>query len=740
MIIGLTLISILGPAITKFIIQAILGKPDFGDFVSSLLEGRIEYNKEKATIEKQISLITQGVSNSLLDYLKNEDVIFDKDQLKRIIKVLSETLGNHGVDTSFLAARDFDISILNKYLLDNSKDKIRDFSEIEKDFYSRLVYETSKSINKNAGNLNNFIGATMIEILRRQTNSSVEMNNLQEMVRDTSLQFNDKLMIIINLLQERTPISIQNNHEPEVTKKIIPQSAPSLTLVNLPQLNFEEKQSLLTSRNENIPLFFRYLDCMDSVRYSEGSETPPDPFLRDLYMKTQVILTLLSGDLVVITENQFCDSQGFLKLFEEISRAAGDNPVPFIVAKQTPKTSLFDIVAKNIGKTSKVSRLDTYQLSGWPFLNNDHERRISWSLSIKKGKRPEKTKGDEDIWLDRLFLAFRKLENQTIDAQSVPGAYTMAQLYNLLINVSEKSLIAFRENIEGPVEMFKGDEVFDAAKEILYLIRLCSIAQPIKNRSLAKAWIKDQDIPDELCNGFLELADLLYNFVLGIASSARFVQMSTFRSPQDNYYIKAAYFLATYVQKEVSISVQKNTGTHDFKLTLESHDWVEDKNSFNQLNQLNIINEVLNHVPWENLINCKNKDPWKFSIMEYKLALVDLEESISLFEKNPNIPLLREAINSQQAFVKGRWENHIKQSNFINNDYWHIRKNKVILANPNGTPSRLPIQFRYEPFATPRWQSIGDFPDLGMGEKIKGHFEFRNKNWSQDLKKLLESN
>jgi hypothetical protein len=711
--------------IVKFVIELCLNKAEFGDLAFGVVQSGAAIIKNSTTIAGMMKNETKDVSNSLSNYFKHEKGNFSRDQLNRITKVLNQAIDGIHIEPGFLATHDFNQSYLKELIFKQTKEEVKYFSNVENEFFNRLVDEVSIRIISIYEKMPDEIIPTLKEILKRQTQTTSQIDDrsgaIMDLVVESSHGTNQMVEEIRDLLME---VLQQRRKEKPVRTKILRKPKPS-SAGDLPQTS--------TPITSDTSPFYRYLDCLDSVRYAKGKEIPTNPQLRVLYMKIQIIITLLSGDLIVVTENQFFDSQGFLQVFDEISRAAENQPLPFIVAKRDPKASLYDIVAKNIGKFKENSVLETYQLSGWPYINTKFERRISWAESIKNKAKPIDTRQDERIWLDRLFNVFEKLENQTIKTKQVPANSTMDQLYKILINSTDKKINNFRLNIEGPDEILKDEMVFENSKEIIRLIRLCATDHPIENRSFAKAWIKNRLEEAELRIGFLELADLLYNFVLGIASSARIVQMSTFRSPKDNLYIRAAYFLALFVQNEVAISARNISTFRNFQISIVADDWINCEATFDHLSNMQSINKVMANFPWKDLLSCIDKPNWKSSLVEYKKALIELEKQVRLFKKSPRSPIRNQAVESQMAFVSDRWANHIKNSKFLNNKYWHLHPDKICLSVPKGNVRDLPITFQYRPFSTSKWQSISADPEVGITKTIKGRSEFRDINWMSEV-------
>ena len=107
--------------------------------------------------------------------------------------------------------------------------------------------------------------------------------------------------------------------------------------------------------------------------------------LRILYVKAQLFLALILGDSIVVTENQFFDSLGFIETFDELYRAANGtlfrDDLPIRVALRPTNVDVFQAVSKNFENESFV-------LSLWEKLDADVDRRKRWANSITHKEKP----------------------------------------------------------------------------------------------------------------------------------------------------------------------------------------------------------------------------------------------------------------------------------------------------------------------------------------------------------------
>jgi hypothetical protein len=525
-------------------------------------------------------------------------------------------------------------------------------------------------------------------------------------------------------INHNVPLTPDSTNPPTTNEK-------SKGLLVMPGKLIDDKTTLPVPQSDLLKYQIkRYLDCMDSVRFSVRVDEKPDLLLRHLYLKAQFVLAILSGDVIVVTENQFFDSRGFLEIYGELcSFAKSDNlPIRIALSKRSPNLILYDLVADYFSTIRNDSgELEPYHLSGWPELSEDLKRREHWADAIRHGKKPTEVHPGETIWLDRLFSAMEGLKGQIIPTAPVTSDDLLEKLFSMLNegNIEER-IDHFRKNAEGLSEMLRTDTVFNSAKCLLELVHQCALKAPIKKRSQVKNWLRlngsfhtnsGRNITWSQKEGLLELTDLLYNQVVGIFSSAPLIHISTYRSPYDDNYVKAAYMLAVYIRR------QKSINSSDLKISIEAHDWVKNRVRYDTRQ----IEKVLANVPWEKLLSCTEHEEWCNSLRKYKLALFNLEEKVTSYERGEtNTALIRE-IEREEPEVIELWNRHIEESSFINNDYWCISDDSIHLLCPEGNPGKeIPVFIQYEPLTSPIRQAIS-YPELGLNEKIKGQLERRVK-------------
>lgn len=120
----------------------------------------------------------------------------------------------------------------------------------------------------------------------------------------------------------------------------------------------ETSDAVDDEQKSNNGSMIRFLDSLDSARYSHQAIYDNSRLLSVLYVKAQFFLAIVTGDSIVVTENQFFDSLGFLESFDELHRAAEavnlETDLPIRVALRANNTNVFQAVANNIGNEAFV--------------------------------------------------------------------------------------------------------------------------------------------------------------------------------------------------------------------------------------------------------------------------------------------------------------------------------------------------------------------------------------------------
>jgi len=420
-------------------------------------------------------------------------------------------------------------------------------------------------------------------------------------------KLNDKLKLIYLRrtadATERTATGVEKLvaiHE----KSLIPKKPIGINKV----INKEDTLSVPFSiaQEPNIGPRIRFLDALDSARFSSESGLVYSQLLRILYVKAQFFFALITGDSIVITENQLFDSLGFLEAFNEIYRAAQEvgfsKDLPVRVALRS-NTDVFQIVANHIGNESFV-------LSLWGGVEKRQAgSRKLWADSIRSKQKPpdEITSEEEKRLLDKLWTALEYFSpERCVPAQNIPMEFT--ERINRVIALEDDDIEDMRIGVRNDIpqrKYFNTKSESDAAKELRDVLREIQKREgEIKTRSLIRRELEKHD-NHELKAGVIELTDGIYNQTLGIATNAMLIQTSTF-PVHVNKYVTAGYWLSTFVQDT------SNPSNNYIHWELFSYDHFENleglDDSRREKKVLLMLEAARQNVPWRKIIEMQGRN------------------------------------------------------------------------------------------------------------------------------------
>ena len=133
---------------------------------------------------------------------------------------------------------------------------------------------------------------------------------------------------------------------------------------------------------------------------------------------------MISGDTIVVAENQFFDFWGFIETFDELFHAAKETNLkanlPIKVALRDKKVDVFQVVAKSIGN-------EKFDLTLWKDLEGQVDRRKLWAESFRNKQRPntEIVLEEEKKLLDKLWtvLEYFTPDHQCVEAKNIPEEF-----------------------------------------------------------------------------------------------------------------------------------------------------------------------------------------------------------------------------------------------------------------------------------------------------------------------------
>jgi nucleoside phosphorylase len=432
-----------------------------------------------------------------------------------------------------------------------------------------------------------------------------------------------------------------------------------------------------------------FLDALDSSRSSTFTNKEIQSLINEVYIKAQFVLAFIMGDLIIVSENQFFDSYGFLETVDQIlkiSKTIKINTkvsIPIRIALRE-NSDVFLTVAKHF-------RNDKFALSLWKNLNGSTRRHI-WASAIEKREIPalNSIMSDEFVILEKLWNVLEYFTpDKCIRAKSIPEEFSIR--INKIINLNDNQID----------DLYMGDKKYlheicycDAAKDIRDLLKEINHKfGPIKDRSRIREALKEYK-NESIKQGVIELTDNIYNQTLGIATNASLKQNSFFPS-NPNDYIISGFCLSTYIQ-DLRNDFDKNCNWFLF-----SFDYFEDIERIDYSQTVNEVYQILENanysVPWEKLILLQQSSEWRKKLNRFNNCL---NNQITI-EKDLSIENLADEIKSNLIIKKKKllldlikyWNSLILYVQaFLCDQNWQISPNTIYLGK-NGL---RPINFNYQ--------------------------------------------
>lgn len=459
----------------------------------------------------------------------------------------------------------------------------------------------------------------------------------------------------------------------------------------------EASDAIDNDQKSNNGSMIRFLDSLDSARYSHQTIYDNSRLLSVLYVKAQFFLAIAAGDSIVVTENQLFDSLGFLESFDELYHAGeavgSETDLPIKVALRANNSNVFQAVANNIGN-------EAFVLTLWKDLESDSERRKLWAEQIGNAQKPgnEIVLEGERLLFDKLWTALKYFTpSRCVSADNIPTEFS--KRIKRVVELKNENLDDLYTGISMGVQQrkyFNTKLEVDAAKEIRdVLVAIQEKLGEIKTRSLIRRELLSQE-NQELREGVIELTDGIYNQTLGIATKAMLVQSSTF-PPRINKYVTAGYSLSTFVQDTSNpFNYYVNWEIYSFD-HFENLEGLDDQRRKNELTL--ILETARRNAPWEKLIELQGKAAWQSSLGKFKDGLAKLQAvektlSIGSLSGSKRKKLESERQNYQKELRKN-WTLHLSNvSKMTANEFWNIAATEISLNHPSLQYSvRIPYSF-----------------------------------------------
>ena len=440
----------------------------------------------------------------------------------------------------------------------------------------------------------------------------------------------------------------------------------------------------------------RFLDALDSARFSSDSIYNEARLFSVVYVKVQFFFAMISGDSIIITENQLFDSFGFLETFDELHNAAnkmGLKELPLKVALREGN-NVYQTIAKHIENKD-------FLLTLWKDLDKDVERRKLWAQFIRNQQKPPeklvRESSDENLRLDRLWAALGYFTpNRCVSADNIPGEFS--KRVKRITELSDKTLINLNTGIffGADERVYLKDDEVDAAEEIRnVLLEIQDKLGELRTRSMIRQELAHY-ANEELREGVIELTDGIYNQTLGIATRAMLIQSSTF-PPRRNKYVTAGYSLSTYIKDTTNLFNQ----FVDWELF--SFDYFENLQRLNYKDTeekwIAILETARKNVPWTKLLEMQNHKNWQESLKNFRGSLTKLQTVVRRYRRGSFPSEQRENLEVErrlgQSELENNWKQHIENvSAMVNNSYWKIDSMAISFTDPGVEYSiRVPYSF-----------------------------------------------
>lgn len=378
---------------------------------------------------------------------------------------------------------------------------------------------------------------------------------------------------------------------------------------------------------------FRFLDSLDSIRFRPHFDFAD---IRQLHARADVILSLMFGDGVVISENQLVDSLGFISLFPELVKLgiAHNVDIPIRVALRDPALGIYRSAAAMFGNIDQDDPRKRFQLSLFRELDESYKRRKIWADCISRGELPPQgdVREDEQNTILGLMDVLKQLTSPSLAEFSVAKSENMP--FILADNITQISELAtkadeferlFVEQVDPRYPQivqpeWLAESQHSLAREIVAAVHEFEIKYGrISRRSLIHNNIDDVE-RTELQQGILEVADSLYNFNLAVSTHSDILSDTAARDLA-NPYVVTARALTNWAKETSAIPV----GLSPKISTVNPEGWIT-TSDFIWLVSLHDQEKrrILDEMPLEACVSMLAEPEWKNSMAEYKYELANL--------------------------------------------------------------------------------------------------------------------
>jgi hypothetical protein len=378
---------------------------------------------------------------------------------------------------------------------------------------------------------------------------------------------------------------------------------------------------------------YRFLDTLDSTRFNKEQSSQQ----RYLLAKVEILMSLINGDGIVISDSLLADSGGFLDVVNELIKVSEMKGVllPLRISLRGEPKSITAAIAAIFSNTGGPENLgERFRLSAWSDLDSDSHRRKKWAQSLEDDMRipnslivSDREKELAKHLIDMLHYANSYLYNQgrIINAKNTSDIFErkIHQIVKLKSEFLDEMLISKNNKGSRIIQRpwFTSLVERQAAESIVQELQKIHDDRKgeIKNRTVIHDALNEV-IDDNVKKGLIEIADSIYNFVVATATSAMLSSDTPFNIVEPtNPYVLAGNSLARWATETDWRSGIGN------EITIPWGFYMSNQVGWKKSITDEKISKFLKEIPWEACLEAFLEPEWIASLAEYKNSLSQVQ-------------------------------------------------------------------------------------------------------------------
>jgi hypothetical protein len=457
-------------------------------------------------------------------------------------------------------------------------------------------------------------------------------------------------------------------------------------------------------------LSFRYLESLDSTRFSDMAKNPG---IRVLSAKSELLEALLFGDAIALSENQIIDSRGAIESLSELISGAKEAGVriPIRVASRIPNQSVFTLASQRVGNIEETQLTQRFVISANPTLDLDVRRRKLWAIYLSQGLNGlddvlKNSSSSEVDFAKNWFTTLSYVDSDSklgIGARNIPDRFPheVKQVLSLTTGDLEDMCKQIRDanvpEIMHPQWFTNNDEADAAAKIIAGLQMIVDQISGVPNaRSPIYTKLAELEKTEPLLvEGIREVVDSIYNHTMGLAVHADSLSDTT-GGDSRNILVRAGHALSQWVRQTENLS----GGGYSYELP-----WAwggASQLTWSSKLESELINRVVKDVPWRAILEATKEPSWKESLVNYRTAVDNLQSidrnSITLGSMGSE---WRQKHRDLHNILNEVWQKHIELSaHLISNQTWKLTSDGIQYHLPESGNRPLPAFQNYRTMGT----------------------------------------